>query len=662
MKSNRPLHALAVSLFALLFAVGCGRRAEVPAGLEGVAHPDLGAIEEETRRQLEAQRSILETKLAKGAERRELASAFGGMGELYHAYELSGAGAACYRNAERLDPESFLWPYYLGALHQSAGDMEAAASSLERALAKERDDPPALLRLGEVRLALGDAAGAREHFGALLGDGRFAAAGHFGLGRSAAALGDAAEAVEHFEKTLELQPRAGIVHHSLGLALRRLDRPDEARAHLEEKGYGEVRAPDRLMERLEALAVGSGAHLRRGNRALMAGRLDEAARELRLAVEADPRASQARRNLALVLMRLGDADGAIQELEAAARAEPDVWIHVDLGNAYLSKGRGEQAVRSFQRAVELDPALVLAHFNLSNALIGLDRWGEARPHLETVLRLDPDHRRARYLEAMAGHRAGDTEDAIGKLQALLDEDPTDAVARQGLATVLVDAERSPRAMAVYRAGLELDIPAAEKMAFLDRAARLAWQIGRREQAIADWRRATDLEPTSSQAQTNLANALQLSGQRGEARSLFARAVELDPGNATAWLSEASLWILDGELAMARRRLEAALVAAPDHPGLNHTLARLLATSPTAEARDGRRALALARKAYGFERSIDHAETVAMALAELGQFEEAIRFQRRLLSRAAQSGDQNVMRRLATHLRLYENRRPVRVSG
>lgn len=654
----------AAATLAVLLWTACGGQGEAPpADLIAVAHPDLSSVEEVTRDQLEKQRSTVESMLGKRGDLRQLAGAFGGLGELYQTYELLAPAVACYRNAERLDPESFLWPYYLGIVLQSQGDLDAAAASLERALTLREDDLPAHLRLGEVRLALGQPEAARDHFSRLEDDDRFAAAASYGLGRVAAASDAPAEAVAHFEKALELQPNAGIVHHALGLALRQAGRAGEAQTHLEAKGSGEVLAPDRLMERLASLAISSGALLKRGNRAMMSGRLDDAVSAFREAVAANPRSGEAQRNLARVLIQQGDVAGATAELEKAAEANPqDVWIHFDLGNAYLASGGREQALAPFERAIELDPSLAKAHFNLANTLIALERWQEARPHLARVLELDPADRRARYLSGMAAHHSGETDSGIAALRQLLAEDPEDTVARQGLASVLVDANRRPEAAVIYRDGLELDVPAAEKVALLQPLAKITWRLGQRDLAILYWRQATELAPESSQAFTDLANALQLADERLEARQLFARAVELDPTNATAALSEASLWILDRDFVTARQRLESALAISPDHPGLNHTLARLLATAPSAQARDGRRAVALSRKAYGLENSLEYAETVGMALAELGQFEEAIRWQRSLLQRAALTGDRNLVRRLATNLKLYENRRRVRISG
>lgn len=276
-----------------------------------------------------------------------------------------------------------------------------------------------------------------------------------------------------------------------------------------------------------------------------------------------------------------------------------------------------------------------------------------------MLEREPGDSRARYLQAMVRHREGDTAAALADLEALVAEEPSNLVARKGLAAIFAETWKPEQATAVYERGLELDLPVADKRQFHFQLAELHWRSGKRQLAIRQWRRAVDLDPASSAAHTVLANGLQLFGERGEAREHFARAVELDPKNATAWLSETSLWILDSEFRPARQRLEAALRHYPDHAGLTHTLARLLATCSDSAVRDGRRALDLARTAFSLEGSLDHAETVAMALAELGHFEEAIKWQQGLMQRATVSGDQALLRRLATRLRLYENRRPVR---
>jgi len=59
-------------------------------------------------------------------------------------------------------------------------------------------------------------------------------------------------------------------------------------------------------------------------------------------------------------------------------------------------------------------------------------------------------------------------------------------------------------------------------------------------------------------------------------------------------------------------------------------------------------------------TVSTAETMAMALAELGRFDEAAQWQHNAIGIASQSGRTGVAGRLAVNLRLYEARRPCRV--
>ena len=72
------------------------------------------------------------------------------------------------------------------------------------------------------------------------------------------------------------------------------------------------------------------------------------------------------------------------------------------------------------------------------------------------------------------------------------------------------------------------------------------------------------------------------------------------------------------------RLAEAMKFYPNRPAFAHGLVRLHAAAPDARIRDGNRALALARDLVAREQpNADLAEAMAMAMAETGQFEEAV---------------------------------------
>ena len=91
------------------------------------------------------------------------------------------------------------------------------------------------------------------------------------------------------------------------------------------------------------------------------------------------------------------------------------------------------------------------------------------------------------------------------------------------------------------------------------------------------------------------------------------------------------------------------------------MARLLAAAPDDRVRDGAQSIGLIQELLGKEqRAPDLGETMAMALAELGRYDEAIRVQRDLMTGAERRGLHDVTRRLAENLALYERHQPCRM--
>ncbi len=88
--------------------------------------------------------------------------------------------------------------------------------------------------------------------------------------------------------------------------------------------------------------------------------------------------------------------------------------------------------------------------------------------------------------------------------------------------------------------------------------------------------------------------------------------------------------------------------------------RLLAAAPDARVRDGQAALALMRDVLAREpRRVDVNEMMAMTQAELGQFGEAVTWQREALAAAEQLGRPELVGRLTAALNRYEQRQPCR---
>ncbi|WP_242360562.1 tetratricopeptide repeat protein [Anaeromyxobacter sp. SG17] len=97
-------------------------------------------------------------------------------------------------------------------------------------------------------------------------------------------------------------------------------------------------------------------HLNLGTSLAVAGRLDEAARELRRAAELDPGSSYAHAQLGAALVALGRAVDAEAELREAVRLAPnDAEALFNLGVVLLRTGRDEAAKPVLKRFLEVAP-------------------------------------------------------------------------------------------------------------------------------------------------------------------------------------------------------------------------------------------------------------------------------------------------------------------
>ena len=99
---------------------------------------------------------------------------------------------------------------------------------------------------------------------------------------------------------------------------------------------------------------------------------------------------------------------------------------------------------------------------------------------------------------------------------------------------------------------------------------------------------------------------------------------------------------------------------PDRMAFAHALVRLLAAVPDDRVRDGPGAMKvmddLLRKE---QRSTDLDEMMAMTLAALERYDEAVRWQRQAIAAAEQAGRGDIVKRLAATLSLYEHHKPCR---
>src|SRR5690242_11581699 len=246
--------------------------------------------------------------------------------------------------------------------------------------------------------------------------------------------------------------------------------------------------------------------------------------------------------------------------------------------------------------------------------------------------------------------------ALRAFQAAVASDPRNAEALANLGISLANLGRTDEAQKYLTESLQLD----DSSAIAHFSLGVVYdRKGEDTSAIMQYRSAIEHEPNDVQAAVYLADAIMRTGSPHEAARWYRQALSLESGSTRISLSLAFALIKAAEYGDARKVLETALSQQPKNPELINTLARLLATAPGAEVRDGKRALAMAKSLFELTLNLTVGQTYAMALAESGNFAEAAKLQQETIIGYERSGMPTDKSFLAQNLTAYLQQQPCR---
>ena len=613
-----------------------------PSTIE-VPDPELQKVDPQVQQQVrELRANVVQLLSEPETEGAVAAQAIGELGQLYQVYELRDAARSCYASAAALEPTGFRWPHLDGLIARDLGDTDGALAAFERAVELNPESAASTVRLADLLRETGEWDRAGELYGSVLAAEPEHAAAIYGTAQIAAKQGDHQKASELFEQTLALQPQAASVHFPLAQSYRSLGRVDDARLELKLAGQREV-----------AFADPVAAELSRARFFVVINAVR--------ALIAEPGEMSERDLLNFVISKAGDSPQFRQVLggdlaEMPRTAPGKARLHYVVGGLAVSAGEDSQAIAQFRQALTLDNDLQDAHIKLGNALM---RSGELRigmGHFRRAIELDPQDSEARlkYASALLNLRQPDQAEEI--LAALAKEHPDDPVVAVRLSQVreLRGDLGGARTLLERALGAANDDKARAKIHrgfgdFLRRRGNL-------EAAVEQYELARSRDNDLIDAQVDLAAVLGQLGRFEESAERYRGIITQKPDHMRARLGEAAALILLERYDDARRRLAEGVATLPASAELAHLMARMLTAAPSEGLRDGTRGLELAQAAYEAQPGAVRAETVAMALAELGRYDEAASWQQRAMQ--APQPPEGAERRLD----LYRASRPFRISS
>lgn len=201
--------------------------------------------------------------------------------------------------------------------------------------------------------------------------------------------------------------------------------------------------------------------------------------------------------------------------------------HNTLGLANARMGRYTEAIREYERALELSPGYSEAYNNMGRALEGLGRNEEAGEAYRAAAERDPSNAVARNNVGAFLMRTGDLDSAERWLREAIALDPERPEAHANLAAILAARGDLVGAESEYRSAVEANPDFKEAWNALG---ELLETMGKAPQAIAAYSRAVAIDPSYVKARNNLGVVLALTGQYEEAAVEFETALRCAPND------------------------------------------------------------------------------------------------------------------------------------
>ncbi|MFK7886072.1 MAG: tetratricopeptide repeat protein [Gammaproteobacteria bacterium] len=348
---------------------------------QSIRHPDTRLLEPAVRSAIDTAREHFDQASAAGTLD---AAGYSALGEMYLAHHLTDAAADCFDLAHQRDPNNIDARYLFGVASAELGRNSSAALAFREVLNAQPERHYAAYRLGEVLLRTGDVEQAAAPVTQAARALRNSAGVQALAGELALAQGRFADARDYFERALTLQPAASRLFHPLARALRGLGEGG-TRALLARAADGEVILDDPRLAQIAALSRSTQMLLERGKAQISARDYPRAAQSFLEATQRNPEDVFAWASLGRTREVLGDVAGAREALgQALAIDASNATANLFLGMLHERQGDDAQAIPFYRRTLAVDGRNVRARLLLAHALMRGEVHAPAQAAYEAI--------------------------------------------------------------------------------------------------------------------------------------------------------------------------------------------------------------------------------------------------------------------------------------
>ena len=336
---------------------------------------------------------------------------------------------------------------------------------------------------------------------------------------------------------------------------------------------------------------------KQGNFLLRLGQIDGAIEAYSLAVELNPRDTDAYNNRGVAYNSKGEYGFAIKDFNQAIQLNPgDAAAYNNRGTVYVDKDEVELAIKDFNHAIQLNPnedktynnrgiayhkqgdynlaiedfnhAIQLrpddanAYYNRGNAYCDKGEYDRAIKDFNTAIKHEPDFAMAYNNRGMVYSNKRDINRAIKDFTKAIDRNSDSFIAYNNRGNAYRDIGETEQAIKDFNTAIQLNPRLAEP--YNNRGA-VYYDKGNYDRAIKDFNMAIELKPDYANAYNNRGVAYRDHGEINRAIDEFNVAIKLNPNYANAYNSRGIAYDKQGKIDLAVKDYNTAVKLNPDDP-------------------------------------------------------------------------------------------------
>ena len=239
-------------------------------------------------------------------------------------------------------------------------------------------------------------------------------------------------------------------------------------------------------------------------------------------------------NRGIVLNGLKLWEDALASFDLALEKKPDyVDAYINRGNVLQELNRHTEALLSYESAAKFKPDYAVAYLNCGNAMQELMRPEEALANYNKAIAIKPNYAEAYSNRGLILQELNLFEQALASYSCAIEIKPDFAEAYFNRANILQELDRMKEALADYNKAIEIKLDFAEAYCNCGLALQ---KLNSYEEALVSYARAIEIRPDYAEAYSNRGDTLLVLNRCEEALDSYDWAIKIKPDFVTAYLN------------------------------------------------------------------------------------------------------------------------------